>query len=218
MSKKIRIAIAEDHTIVRKGLVAMLGTDEAFQMVADAANGRELLQSLSPINPPADVCLLDVNMPEMNGYETLVALKANYPAMRFLILTQLEHEYIIIRMLKAGASGYMLKDTEPAELKQAIRTILEQPYYNNKLVNGRLFSLVQNTKDYEKLSLTDREQEFLKLCCTELAYKEIASKMDITERTVAYYRESLFQKLQVKSRTGLALYALKLGLVPMGDT
>jgi two-component system invasion response regulator UvrY len=214
--EKIRVAIADDHNLVRKGFVAIL-QDEEFEVVADAPNGKELLHMLKAISPPAHVCLLDVSMPEMNGYETLVALKGLYPEMRFLILTQLEHEYIIIRMLKAGASGYMLKTTEPRELKSAIKTILDQPFYGNSLVNGKLISLVQKGEEYTKIALTKPEENFLKFCCSELTYKEIADRMSISERTAAFYRQQLFDKLHVQSRTGLALYALKLGLVPMDE-
>jgi DNA-binding NarL/FixJ family response regulator len=217
MTEKIRVALADDHTLVRKGFVSILQEDPDFEVVADASNGRELLQLLERKPEPADVCLLDVSMPEMNGYETLLALRERYPEMRFLILTQLEHEYIIVRMLKAGASGYMLKSTEPAELKQAIRAILHHPFYNNKLVNNKLISLVTKGEDYKKIALTAQEESFLKHCCSDLAYKQIADKMGISERTAAFYRQQLFDKLNVQSRTGLALYALKLGLVPMED-
>lgn len=215
--KKIRVAIADDHTLVRKGFVAILDEDDDFEVLADAPNGKELLHLLKHVNPPVHVCLLDVSMPEMNGYDTLITLKALYPTMRFLILTQLEHEYIVVRMLKAGASGYMLKTVEPHELKRAIKAILDHPFYGNDLMNGKLISMVQKSKEYTKITLTKPEETFLKLCCSELPYKQIAEKMDIPERTAAYYRQQLFDKLGVTSRTGLALYALKLGLVPMDE-
>ena len=219
MSQKIRVAIADDHTLVRKGYIALLEEDETgeFEVVADAPNGKDLLLSLKKLSAPPDVCLLDVSMPEMNGYETLLALKEQYPGTRFLILTQLEHEHIVIRMLKAGASGYMLKSTDPEELRQAIKTIVRSPYYNNSLVNHKLISLVTKGEDYRKISLTPQEENFLKHCCSDLGYKEIAGKMGITERNAAFYRQQLFDKLGVQSRTGLALYALKLGLVPIED-
>lgn len=212
--KKIRVAIADDHRIVRDGIVSMLNAYDDLDVVVSAGNGKELLDLLEK-KATVDVCLLDVNMPVMNGYDTLVALKEKYPQMHFLILTQLEHEFIIVRMLKAGAAGYMLKDCGSTELAHAIRTIMEKPYYNNNLVNGYLIGFVTKDKAYDKISLTEREEEFLKLSCSELGYKEIADKMNITPRTAAFYRETLFTKLEVKSRTGLALYALKLGLVPM---
>lgn len=215
--KTIRIAIAEDYTLVRKGFMSILNSDEEFEVVADAPNGEELIAALERVKPPADVCLLDVNMPKMNGYETLMVLHEKYPDMRFLILTQLEHEYIVVRMLMAGASGYMLKTIEPSELKQAIKTIMEHPYYNNKLVDGRLVNLVQKGEEYKKIILTKPEETFLKWCCSDLGYKQIADKMEINESAAIYYRKQLFDKLNVKSRTGLALYALKLGLVPMEE-
>lgn len=215
--KKIRIAIAEDYTMVRKGYVSILNSDDDFEVVADEENGEDLLRRLAQVDPPADICLLDVSMPKMNGYETLRAMRALYPAMRFLILTQLEHEFIVIRMLKAGASGYMLKTVEPSELKQALKTIVGRVYYSNKLVDGRLIRLVQQDEPYTKLVLTGPEEVFLKWCCSDLGYKEIADKMGVKESAVIYYRKQLFDKLNVQSRTGLALYALKLGLVPVEE-
>lgn len=215
--EKIKIAIADDHTLVRKSIAAMLEADGSFRVVVDAENGLDLLDKLATVSTPIDVCLLDVSMPKMDGYHTLLALKEAYPEMRFLVLTQLEHEYIVVRMLRAGASGYMLKSTDPSELKDAIRTILTHSYYQSKLVNGRLFSLVQKGEEYKKLAITPREEEFLKFCCSDMAYQDIADRMGISVRTAAFYRESLFAKLDVNSRTGLALFALKLGIVPMDE-
>jgi DNA-binding NarL/FixJ family response regulator len=117
-------------------------------------------------------------------------------------------------MLKSGANGYLLKDAEPKELKDAIVAITEKPFYYSRLVNGHLISMVQKGEAYSKLSLTEVEQEFLKHSCSDLTYKQIADKMGLGKRTVEGYRESLFQKLNVKSRTGLALFAIRLGLVP----
>jgi len=215
--EKIRVVIADDHTLVRKSFVTLLEVEGEFDVVADAENGSELIRMLKVVTPPPDVCLLDISMPGMNGYETLVALKELYPDMKFLILTQLEHEFVIVKMLKAGASGYMLKTVEPSELKRAIRAIMELPFYNSKLVNGKLISLVRKGQEYNKFKLSPNEETFLKYCCSDLAYKEIAAKMRLPERTIAFYRQSLFEKLDVQSRTGLALYALKLGLVPMDE-
>ena len=215
--KKIRIAIAEDYTMVRKGYVSILDADEDFEVVADEENGEDLLRRLAQVHPPADICLLDVSMPKMNGYETLLALRQRYPEMRFLILTQLEHEFIVIKMLKAGASGYMLKTVEPSELKGALKTIMDRPFYSNKLVDSHLIKLVQKDEPYKKLVLTGPEETFLKWCCSDLGYKEIADKMGVKESAVIYYRKQLFDKLNVQSRTGLALYALKLGLAPMDE-
>lgn len=215
---KIRIAIADDHTMVREGIVSMLSDEDAFEVVCSAANGRVLLDTISKMSAVPDICLLDINMPEMDGYQTLVALKDRWPDIRILVLSQFDHEFVIIKMLKAGARGYMLKDAEPSELKLAIREIMEKSYYHSRLVNGHLISLVQKGEDYTKLALSDAEQEFLKYSCSDLTYKQIADKMNLSKRTIEGYREALFNKLNVKSRTGLAIYALRLGIVPVAET
>lgn len=214
---KIRIALADDHTMVREGIIAMLAGDDAFEVVAGAPNGKVFIDTIARLSVPPDICLLDINMPEMDGYDTLVALKAAYPDMRFLMLSQFDHELVIIKMLKAGARGYLLKDAEPSELKYAIREIMEKSYYHSRLVNGHLISLVQKGEEYTRLALSDMEQEFLKYSCSDLTYKQIADKMNLSKRTIEGYRETLFEKLQVKSRTGLVLCALKLGIVPASD-
>jgi DNA-binding NarL/FixJ family response regulator len=197
--------------------MAMLRPDDGFQVVADAANGRELIALIKTLDVPPDVCLIDINMPEMNGYDTIKALKVEYPDMRFLVLTQFEDQFIIIRMLRLGAGGYLLKDTDATELMHAIRTIMEETYYHNARVNGPLFNHARSGKHFTKHNLSDREQEFLRLCCSELTYAQIASEMNIAERTVAFYRQTLFEKLETKSRTGLALLALRYGLTSIDD-
>jgi DNA-binding NarL/FixJ family response regulator len=211
----IRIAIAEDHTIVRKALVSMLNEDPHMEVVYDATDGEALIDYVDAQKEKPDVCMLDINMPKKDGHETLKYLKAKYPDMRFLILTQHEHELVIIRMLRAGANAYVLKDSEPDELKRAIRTIMKQPYFQSRLISGHLHAMVQGKKDHEHPELTDTEMEFLRHCCSELGYKEIAALMNISERKIDYFRDSLFAKLHTQSRTGLALYALRLGLVKL---
>lgn len=213
MINKISIAIAEDHTLVRKGIMAMLKDDDNYNIVAEAEHGAALLTALKLLNNPPDICLLDINMPVMNGYETLLAAKALYPGMRYIILTQLEEEFVIVKMLMAGAKGYLLKDADPSELKAAIHNVFKDQYHINRLIDGHMVALVSHNKPYTRLVLSHKEEEFLKLCCTELPYKAIAFELGISERTVAFYRMQLFEKLGVKSRTGLALSAIKLGLV-----
>jgi len=203
--------------MVREGIVSMLSDEDSFEVVCSAANGRLLIDAISKMSAVPDICLLDINMPEMDGYQTLVALKERWPDIRILVLSQFDHEFVIIKMLKAGARGYMLKDAEPSELKLAIREIMEKSYYHSRLVNGHLISLVQKGEDYTKLALSDAEQEFLKYSCSDLTYKQIADKMNLSKRTIEGYREALFNKLSVKSRTGLAMYALRLGIVPVSE-
>jgi len=210
---RIRVAMADDHTLVRRSIISVLSTYDDLDFVADASNGFELCEMIYKLSSPPDVCLLDVNMPVMNGYDTLVTLKSKYPEMRFLMLTQYDNEFVIIKMLKSGANAYMLKNTEPLDLVIAIRTIIEKPFFHSNLVNGHLIAIVQKEEEYSKLSLSDLEKTFLTYTASELTYKEIASKMNLSVRTIEGYREKLFLKLEVKSRTGLALYAIRLGLI-----
>lgn len=211
----IRVGLADDHTMFRRGIISILNESERFSVVAEGSNGKELINAISQLKSPPDVCLLDINMPELNGYETLQALRAKYKDMKFLVLTMLEHEFVIIKMLRLGANGYLLKEDDPGDLKRAIETVYEKNFYHTELVNGHLISIVQNGLEYKKIMLSDHEQKFLEYSCSEMTYKEIADNMKVSARTVESYRDILFDKLNVKSRTGLAIYALKLGLATL---
>jgi DNA-binding NarL/FixJ family response regulator len=161
---------------------------------------------------------LKINMPQMDGYETALWLKRNHPDVKVLALSMYDDENAIIRMLKNGAKGYILKDTEPMELRAAIEAILTKGFYYSEMVTGRLIHTI-NTMDDEGSSiknitgLNDRETEFLKLAATEMTYKEIADKMHLSPRTIDGYRDALFEKLNLKSRVGLVLFAIKNGIV-----
>jgi two-component system invasion response regulator UvrY len=211
----IRVGLADDHTMFRRGIISILNESDRFTVVAEGANGKELIQAIEHLKTPPDVCLLDINMPKLNGYETLQHLRAQYPEMKFLVLTMLEHEFVIIKMLRLGANGYLLKEDDPNDLKRAIETVYEKSFYHTDLVNGHLISIVQNGLEYKKIVLSDHEQKFLEYSCSEMTYKEIAVLMKVSARTVEGYRDMLFDKLNVKSRTGLAIYALKLGLATL---
>lgn len=205
--------MADDHTMFRKGIISILNDNSQFSVVAEGTNGLELAEAIGRLKERPDVCLLDINMPKMNGYDTLTHLKSLYPEMRFLVLTMLEHEFVVIKMLRLGASGYILKEDDPNELQRAIRTVYEHKFYHTDLVNGHLISLVQGGLDYKKLVLNEQELKLLEYSCSEMTYKEIATQMKLSSRTVETYRDGLFDKLNVKSRTGLAIYAIRLGLV-----
>jgi DNA-binding NarL/FixJ family response regulator len=196
----------------RKGVVSLLTHTEGFDVIAEAVDGEDLIRKIQALPEPPDVCLLDINMPKMNGTDTLIALKAMYPKMRFLILTMLDHEYVILKMLRHGANGYLLKEDDPEELINAIRFVHNNQFYHSDLVSGRLISIVQRGIDYSEIQLSDKEQRFLELCCTEATYKDIAEAMKLSVRTVEGYRDTLFKKLDVSTRTGLVIYAMKLGI------
>jgi DNA-binding NarL/FixJ family response regulator len=162
-----------------------------------------------------DVVLLDVNMPEMDGFETTQWLHKNYPFIKVLALSMLSDEKTIIKMFRLGAKGYLLKNTDPEELKKALDSVINKNVYLSEYVSAKLVSGL-NTDAEENLKpkiLNEREKDFLRWTCTELAYKDIAEKMNLSARTVDDYRQSLFAKLKVHSRVGLVMYAIRNGIV-----
>jgi DNA-binding NarL/FixJ family response regulator len=204
--KQINIAIVDDHTLFRNGIAALMGEFEELNVVFDAENGSRMQQVIGRKQQP-DVILMDINMPLMDGYAATAWLKQNYPLIKVLALSMFEDDKAVIRMIKSGASGYILKESKPSELMEAIRTVYETGVYLNNMITGKLMRSVMGNSD--EPNFTAKETEFLKLCCSELTYKEIADKLFVSPRTVDNYRESLFLKLSIKSRTGLVLYAIK---------
>lgn len=210
------IALADDHSLLRIGL-AQLVESLGNTILFEADNGKELLDKLDKKNLP-DVVLMDINMPEMDGFQTTQWLKQNHPDVKVLALSMYDNETSIIRMLKCGARGYILKDSEPAELKAAIHAVMEKGFYYSELVSGKLMHAINKMDDEGEglkslVPLNDRETDFLKYSCTELTYKEIADKMFVSPRTIDGYRDALFEKLHVKTRVGLVMYAIKNGIV-----
>ena len=212
------LVLVDDHVLLRKGL-AELVKNFGNEILFEADNGKEFIAKLKPGMLP-DVVLMDINMPEMDGYESCLWLKKNHPNIKVLALSMYDSESSIIRMLKSGAKGYILKDSEPTELKKAIDALVTKGYYYSDLVSGKLINAINkfdedgnDTRRTEKLN--DRETEFLKYTCTELTYKEIADKMFVSPRTVDGYRDSLFEKLAVKTRVGLVMYAIRNGIITL---
>jgi two-component system invasion response regulator UvrY len=210
------IALADDHVLLRKGLVSLV-ENLGYKVILEVDNGQELTEQIQAGVHP-DLVLMDINMPVKDGYETTKWLKNNAPLTKVLALSMYDDESAIIRMLKNGAKGYILKDSEPGELRTAIESILSKGFYYSEMVTGRLIHSI-NTMDDEdspakNLSgLNEREIDFLKLAATELTYKEIAEQMHLSPRTIDGYRDALFEKLNIKSRVGLVLFAIKNGLV-----
>ena len=214
MTEKISIVIVDDHTLFRSGVSTLISEFEEIDVVFVASNGRELQHQLSPDNLP-DIILMDITMPVMDGYETTKWVTTQYPQIRVLALSMFDDEKSIINMLKAGACGYLLKESSPSDLFEAIKITKEKGLFINENVSGRmLVSLRQNSQaSSANVQPTQKEMEFLQYCSTELTYKEIADKMNVSPRTVDNYRESLFSKLNIKSRTGLVVYAIKNSLI-----
>jgi two-component system, NarL family, invasion response regulator UvrY len=216
---KAKIAIADDHVLLRNGLANLL-KDLDYEIIFEADNGMEFLEKLKTKDVP-EVALMDINMPKMDGYDTTQWLKKNYPDIKVLALSMYDDENAIIRMLKCGAKGYILKDSEPSELKLAIQSLLTKGFYHSELVTGKLIHTINHLDEPEHssvkevLGLNEREIEFLKLACTEMTYKEIAETMCLSPRTIDGYRDALFEKLNLKSRVGLVLFAIKNGIIKM---
>jgi two-component system, NarL family, invasion response regulator UvrY len=210
------IALVDDHVLLRNGL-ANLVQNLGYDVLFEANNGQDFLAKRSVKGDP-DIVLMDINMPEKDGYETTLWLKQNRPQVRVLALSMYDDENAIIRMLKSGAKGYIMKDSEPADLRAALDALMKKGFYYSEMVTGRLMRSIADMEEESSntkrlLNLNDREIEFLKLVCTEMTYKEIADKMILSPRTIDGYRDALFEKLDIKTRTGLVIYAIKNGIV-----
>jgi two-component system invasion response regulator UvrY len=215
-SKKIQVAIADDHSLLRKALGKLVASFDNYAVLFEADNGKEIkakiLQHIIP-----DVVLLDVNMPDMDGYETVRWLSQNCPQVKVLALSMFSDEKTIIKMLRLGAKGYILKNIDPEELKNALDSVMQKNFYLSEYISGKIISGLNKDIDKpdEVVTLTEKEKEFLRLICSEITYKDIATKMFVSPRTVDDYRNTLFEKLKVKSRVGLVMYAMKNGLAEM---
>jgi DNA-binding NarL/FixJ family response regulator len=209
-TESLSIAIVDDHTLFRSGLANLLSEFEEINIVFQATNGIDMQKQIK-LNPDVQLILMDINMPLMDGYAATKYVKKEYPNVNVLALSMFEDEKAIIGMLKSGAGGYMLKESTPSDLVLAIKAIIEKGFFINEMVSGRLlFSLKQ---DDPKPLISEKELTFLQYCSTELTYKEIADLMNISPRTVDNYRESLFAKLNIKTRTGLVVYGIKHNLI-----
>lgn len=219
MNDKIYIAVVDDHTMFRKGLIVLIQLFPRYEVLFGAANGKEFIEKLNPAHLP-DIVLMDVSMPVMDGYDTTRWLRDNYPKIKVLALSTMDSEAAIIKMIKSGAKGYVLKDADTEELKLAFEEVISKGYFYNEWVSKKVLYAVSQLTDLNNdtagvLKLSDREVEFLKLACTELTYKEIGERMFVSVRTVDGYRDSLCEKLCLKTRVGLAMYAIKNGLVTL---
>lgn len=212
-----QIALVDDHTLLRNGLAALVSSFAGYSVLFEAANGKEFIQQLKKY-PTPDIVLLDITMPEMNGLETAEWMKKNLPAAKILVLSVMDIDTMIISMLKRGARGYILKDSKPAVFKEALDNIRDTGFYMNELVSNKMLNYVTQSdeKAQEEISLishlTENELTFLQLACTEMTYKEIAQKMELSPRTIDGYRDELLKKLKVQTRIGLVIFAIKHGL------
>ena len=210
--KTIQIALVDDHRLFRSGIASLINNFIGYTVIFEAANGDEMISKIKPDFRP-DIILLDINMPGMNGINTARWLKTAYPEIQIIVLSMFDDAEKVLAMLKLGVRGYLLKDSEPIEFEQALQKVSQGEVYYPEFVTRLLVDSINNPVDFDKLNI--REVEFLKLVATELTYKEIADQMRISVRTVDGYRDQLFEKLHVKSRVGLVLYAIKNKLIDL---
>lgn len=193
-----------------------LDTIENYRVIAQVGNGQELIDLLKT-GPLPDLVMLDLNMPVLDGYDTAAILKEKFPTVKVLVVTMYDSDIALIRVLKEGVRGFLRKDVDPAELNRAITSVIEKGYYYSHDINAKLSNAVIRTFDnqttFENSILTETEIEFLRLASTDLTYKEIATRLKLSPRTIDHYREGLFAKLNVRSRVGLAIFAIKHGIV-----
>jgi DNA-binding NarL/FixJ family response regulator len=209
-----KIVLVDDHVLLRNGLVSLINSFPDYTVLFEANNGKQFINLLDINNLPA-IVILDITMPEMNGYETALWLTTHYPQIKILALTMLSDERSIIRMFKNGAKGFLLKDCRPQELKAALDGLMNKGVYLSRITCDSIihnFKTNNNDEDDEYRmvhDLDDREKEFLALYCTEKTHREIAEVMGVPLRAIDNFRDLLYQKLQVSSRVGLALIAMR---------
>ncbi|OUB62162.1 response regulator [Bacillus thuringiensis] len=214
---KIKVLLVDDHTVVLKGLAFFLSTQEDLELVGEANNGKEALVKVGETNP--DIILMDLYMPEMDGVEATAYIKKEYPNVKVIVLTSFSDQAHVLPALRAGASGYILKDVEPDQLVEAIRSAYKGNIQLHPDIANALLSQTLPVEEKEEESsiqvdvLTARENEVLQLLAKGMSNKEIASVLVITEKTVKAHVSSILSKLNLSDRTQAALYAVKNGIV-----
>jgi len=197
-------------------LASLIDSFGDCKVIHQSNNGKELIDWFENGLVP-EVAILDLNMPEMDGYEAARVIQKKFPTVNVLMLTMYDSELSLIRLLQAGVKGFLKKDIHPSELKFAIHSVMNAGYYYSNHTAGKLANLFRSTDEkknfLQNMMLSEQELQFLKLACSDLTYKEIAQKMSLNPRSVDNLRDQLFIKLDVKSRVGLAMVAIKNGIV-----
>ena len=216
--QKIQVALADDHKLVRSSMVKLVSSFNNCAVLFDAENGEQVVEQLKNHVIP-DILLLDISMPVMDGFDTAIWVTKHFPQVKIIALTMNTDERSIVKMMRNGAKSFLSKNSEPAELRKAIETVYEKNFYLPEEISWKMVTGMQTEASLPILpsELTEKEKEFLVWVCTELHYEEIAKKMFISIRTVDDYRATMYEKLKVHSRTGMALYAIKNGIVDSVD-
>jgi DNA-binding NarL/FixJ family response regulator len=216
MTKKIKVYMADDHTLFRKAMVNLISGFENIAEVKDAENGKELLTLMKYQVP--DVAIIDLQMPVMDGAATCKFIVSKYPSVKIIVLTMHDSEKYILHMIEMGVHAFLLKNTEPEELEAAIHAVIEKDFYHNDLVASVLRKNVREKKaglrpSFSVAELTEREKEIVILVCQELTNKEIGQKLSLSENTVRNHRVNIMEKAGVNNMVGLVKFAYETGLV-----
>lgn len=208
------IAIIEDHNIVRKGIVEIIQNLGDFNFIIEADNGKDFIEKYENSNIKPEICIVDIRMPVMDGFQVVRYIKEHYTNLKILVLTTYDEEYYLIKMIKLGVNGYLLKNCSPDELRKALTSISENSYYYNNIFSKRLKRLV-DTNFLKLPTITANERSFLELCGDDLTYGQIAERLKKSQRSIEGYRDSLFRKFEVNNRASLVLLAIKIGIIKL---
>jgi DNA-binding NarL/FixJ family response regulator len=213
---KNTVVIVDDHILIAKAISGIMANFKDFKVLYECENGMQLQEKIKNTNQIPNIVLLDISMPIMDGFETANWLKSNHPNVLIMALSMQDDDQSLIKMISNGAKGYLLKNTHPIELEKALSALIKNGFFYPDWAMSKVFKSLgnnENEENYSAIKISEREKEFLKLATTEMTYKEISQKMFCSPRTIEGYRDSLFEKLDLKTRVGLVVYALKNGII-----
>ncbi|MGO3184071.1 MAG: response regulator [Aequorivita sp.] len=212
---KYNVVVVDDHALFASSLEKLINSFDNFRVLYHAKNGQVLQQMISEKHEIPHIILLDINMPVMDGFETAEWLTKNHPQIKTLALSMEDDEQSILKMLRNGAKGYLLKDINPEILNVALQELMDRGYYHSDKVSETLLHSLNPEKDDNILNFKENELTFLQLACSEMTYKEIADIMNLSPKTIDGYRQDLFRRLNIKNRVGLVMFALKKNLIKL---
>jgi DNA-binding NarL/FixJ family response regulator len=211
MKQKISVAIADDHPSLIKGLRLLIENIGDYKVIIEALNGRDLLDKIAISTKKPDMVLLDISMPIMNGFDALEEITKKWKGIKVVMQSMFFDEHNIIKAFRLGASAFISKESDGKEIATILKNVVEHGYYYSKWTERNVLSKIHDT-EYNTM-ITDKEREFLEYVCSDLTYAQIGEQLGKSARTIETYRDALFEKLQVRSRTALAIYAIKAGIV-----
>lgn len=208
------VVLVDDHLLIAKAIGSVIEQFPGYEVLYECENGSSLMERCRNKKDIPDIVLLDISMPVMDGFQTAQWLRDHHPDVMVMALSMRGDDDSLIKMIKSGAKGYLHKNVHPTELEKALDSLVKRGFYYPDWATSRVLANIAGGADEKPagIHLSDREKEFLQYVCTELTYKEIGGKMSCSPRTVESYRDGLFEKLGVKTRVALALYAVKIGL------